>query len=80
MNTFVIAGIVSFVFFITKFVEMRFVDRENKPLKFLIRDSLLVYFSVVIGLFIVEQLKPVIQEGGENVVLNPAVFTDNPGF
>jgi hypothetical protein len=80
MNTFVIAGIISFVFFIVKFIEMRFVDRESKPLKFLIRDSLLVYFSVVSGLFIIDQLKPVIQEGGENAVVNPAVFTDNPGF
>jgi hypothetical protein len=80
MNTFVIAGIISFAYFIIKFIEMRFIDKENKPLKFLMRDSLLVYFSVVFGLFIVEQLKPVIQEGGEGGVINPAVFTDNPGF
>ena len=80
MNTFVVAGIVSFAFFIIKFIEMRFVDKESKPLKFLIRDALLVYFSVVVGLFVVEQLKPIIQEGGEGVVINPSVFTDNPGF
>ena len=80
MNTFVIAGIISFVYFLVKFIEMRFVDKESKPLKFLIRDSLLVYFSVVVGLFVIEQLKPVIQDGGENTVVNPAVFTDNPGF
>jgi len=80
MNTFVIAGIISFVFFIVKFIEMRFVDKESKPLKFLIRDSLLVYFSVIVGNFVIEQLKPVIQDGGENIVVNPAVFTDNPGF
>ena len=80
MNTFVIAGIISFAYFIIKFIEMRFIDKDNKPLKFLMRDSLLVYFSVVFGLFIVEQLKPVIQEGGEGGVINPAVFTDNPGF
>jgi hypothetical protein len=80
MNTFIVAGIISFVFFIAKFIEMRFVEKENKPLKFLIRDSLIVYISVVIGGFVVDQLKPVIQEGGSNVVSNPAVFTDNPGF
>jgi hypothetical protein len=79
-NIFVIAGIISVIFFIVKFIEMRFVDKESKPLKFLIRDSLLVYFSVIAGNFIVDQLKPVIQEGGEAVVTNPAVFTDNPGF
>ena len=62
-NIFVIAGIISVIFFIVKFIEMRFVDKESKPLKFLIRDSLLVYFSVIAGNFIIEQLKPVIQEG-----------------
>jgi hypothetical protein len=80
MNTFIIAGIISFVFFFAKFIEMRLVEKENKPLKFLIRDSLLVYVSVIVGSFVIEQLKPVIQDGGERVISNPAVFTDNPGF
>ena len=80
MNTFVVAGIISVVFLIAKFIEMRFVDKESKPLKLLIRDSLLVFVSVLFGLFIIDQLKPVIQEGGEAVISNPAVFTDNPGF
>jgi|UniRef100_A0A6C0HDW6 hypothetical protein len=79
-NIFLIAGVISVIFFIVKFIEMRFVDKESKPLKFLIRDSLLVYFSVIAGNFIMEQLKPVIQEGGEAAVSNPVVFTDNPGF
>ena len=79
MNTFVIAGIISFIYFIIKFIEMRFIDKESKPLKVLIRDSLLVYFSVIAGNFVIEQLKPIIQEGGSNVS-NPVVFTDNPGF
>jgi hypothetical protein len=79
-NIFVVAGVISVIFFVVKFIEMRFVDKESKPLKFLIRDSLLVYFSVIAGNFVLDQLKPVIQEGGEAVVTNPAVFTDNPGF
>ena len=79
-NVFIISGIISIIFFIAKFIEMRFVDKESKPLKLLIRDSLLVYFSVVSGSFILDQLKPVIQEGGVSVVVNPTVFVDNPGF
>jgi hypothetical protein len=58
---------------------MRFIDKESKPLKILIRDSLLVYFSVVIGYFILEQLKTVVQNGGEGSKQTP-VFTDNPNF
>jgi hypothetical protein len=78
-NIFVIAAVISIIFLIAKFFEMRFIEKENKPLKFLIRDSLLVYFSVISGYFILEQLKPVFQNGGEGIKNTP-VFTDNPGF
>ena len=75
-NIFIVAGIVSIIFFISKFIEMRFVEKENKPLKLLIRDSLLVYFSVLSGNFILEQLNPIVSKGGEKI----QVFTDNPEF
>jgi hypothetical protein len=78
-NIFIVAAIMSIIFFIAKFIEMRFIEKESKPLKLLIRDSLIVYFSVISGSFIMEQLKPVIQQGGD-VLSNPAVFTDNPTF
>lgn len=77
-NIFLVAGIISVIFFIAKFLEMRYVEEDPKPLKILVRDSLLVYVSVVTGNFIVEQLNPVINE---NVLpLEPLAFTDNPPF
>ena len=79
-NIFITAGVIAFIFLIVKFIEMRFVEKEAKPLKLLVRDALYVYISVVFGYFIIEQLKPVIQQGGANSSLNTAVFTDNPGF
>ena len=51
-NIFLIAGIIAFIFLLAKFLEMRMVDKESKPLKLLVRDALLVYFSVVAGHFI----------------------------
>lgn len=77
-NIFLAAGIISVIFFIAKFLEMKYVDQEPKPLKVLIRDSLLVYVSVISGYFILDQLKPVINE----IELNstPLAFTDNPPF
>jgi hypothetical protein len=78
-NIFIIAMVISIVFFNSKFVEMRFIDNESKPLKLLIRDTLLVYFSVISGYFIMEQLKPVLETVGENISA-PQVFTDNPEF
>ena len=77
-NIFLIAGIISVIFFIAKFLEMRYVDGEPKPLKFLIRDSLLVYVSVVSGVFILEQLTPVIND--TVTPFTPMAFTDNPPF
>ena len=56
---------------------MRIIEKENKPLKLLIRDSILVYFSVVFGYFIIGQINPIIHGGSK--LITP-VFTDNPGF
>lgn len=77
-NIFLIAGIIAVIFFIGKFLEMRYVDDEVKPLKTLIKDSLLVYLSVVSGVFILEQLDPIINEIETPTIQQ--VFTDNPPF
>jgi len=77
-NIFLVAGIISMIFFVAKFLEMRYVEKESKPLKILIRDALVVYVSVVAGMFILEQLTPVIKE--TVVPISPVAFTDNPPF
>lgn len=74
-NIFIVASVISVIFLISKFIEMRFVDKESKPLKLLIRDTVIVYFSVISGNFILEQLSPVMQKVGVT-----QVFTDNPEF
>ena len=78
-NIFFISAIMSIVFLIFKFIEMRFIEKESKPFKLLIRDALLVYFSIIIGHFVIEQFKTVVQSGGDSFKLTP-VFTDNPNF
>lgn len=78
-NIFVFAGFISAVFFIVKFIEMRFVDHESKPLKVLVRDTILVYISAVVGCYIVEQISPAIADTIHSVA-SPAVFNDTPDF
>jgi len=78
-NIFIIATIISVIYFIVKFIEMRYLEKESRPLKHLIRDALVVYFSVICGYFILQQVKPMIQEGGNGSTVTP-VFTDNPEF
>ena len=77
-NIFIVAAIISITFLLAKFFEMRFIEKESKPLKILIRDTLLVYFSVILGHFVIDQIKP-IMIGGTKIITTP-VFTDNPGF
>lgn len=79
-NIFIFSGVISAVFLIVKFFEMRFIEKENKPLKFLIRDTLLVYFSVIIGYFLIEHISPVIKNMDNGTPTGQNVFTDNPGF
>ena len=78
-NIFLIAGIISVIFFLAKFLEMRYVEKESKPLKFLIRDTLVVYISVITGNFIYEQVTPVIKETLDNPT-TPIAFTDEAPF
>jgi hypothetical protein len=77
-NIFLAAGIISVIFFIAKFLEMQYIDKEPKPLKILIRDSLLVYISSILGWFVLDQLKPVIND--IDISTTPLAFTDNPPF
>jgi len=78
-SIFVVAGIISIIFLLAKFLEMRFVEKESKPLKLLIRDALVVYFSVIVSNFVMEQLNTVMETSGGGKKATP-VFTDNPVF
>ena len=66
--------IISFLFLIAKFIEMRFITKENVPPKILVRDALLVYASVILAHYILSQLNT--KQTKEFV----EVFTDNPSF
>ena len=81
-NIFIIAIVISVIYGGIKFIESKFVNKEQIPLKLLARDSLLVYFSVVISYFIIEQIIPLTNTGGTiiSTSTNPPVFTDNPEF
>jgi len=74
-NIFIIASVISITFFLIKFFEMRFLEKESKPLKILLKDSILVYFSVIISIFFVQQFQPLTING-----VKTPIFTDNPGF
>jgi len=76
MVNFLQAAIIAVVYVLFLFVEMRFVLKENKPMKRLLRDGLLVYLSVLLGEFVLNQLGP-LKTIGNSV---PSVFTNEPDF
>lgn len=84
-NFFVIGAIIATVYFLLKFLEMRFVEQDNhKPIKVLIRDTIVVGISSVIGVFLLEQFKMFdtsnVYGSGGGVSSSPAAFVDTPGF
>jgi len=46
-----ISSLITLFFCIFKFVEMKFVDKQMKPVKFIIRDAAYVFVSSFIGVF-----------------------------
>jgi len=79
-NIYIISGVIAFVFFLGKFIEMRFIEKESKPLKMIVKDTLLVYVCTIIAFIVLEQLKPIIQESSGGAPVTQIAFTDNPTF
>lgn len=80
---------ISIVYFILKFIEMRFVSGETLPLKIMIQNVLSVYAASVVGLYTLKQFNhPTMKTGGsgsksENGDLGTSstpVFVADPAF
>ena len=78
-SIFIVAAVTSFVFLLAKFLHMRYIEKDSKPLKVLIKDTILVYGSVILGNFILTQIYSSVMTGGDSSTVTP-VFIDNPGF
>lgn len=88
-NVFTISIIATVVFCFIKFVEMKYIEKETetKPLKFFVRDALIVFVSTAVATFGYFQFQGSLSEFMNTVtetkVLNTGateVFTDVPGF
>jgi hypothetical protein len=79
-NLFIVGVATAVIYFIIKFLEMRFIETESqKPMKVLIRDTIVVCVSSIIGLYIISQFK-ILTKNDVSVGSAPAVFVDTPGF
>ena len=75
-NLFIQAGIIAVLYLLIKFGEMRLILKETKPIKLLMRDTVIVYISAICGMYIIDQF--MLQ--GEPSKVIPKAFIDNPTF
>ena len=78
MNQILTSSVISVIYFVLKFIEMRFILKENKPLKDLFKDTVLVFIAVTLSLIILEQFN--LNELIGNIKSAPSVFVSKPDF
>ena len=83
----VVSGLIAFIFFLLKMLEMKYILKEWKPLKHTIRDSVYVFISGFLCLFVflnisgsVNDFMNVITDNKSMNLKATQVFTDEPGF
>ena len=78
-DIFVYALAVSTVFFLFKFLEMKMLpDEDKKPLKVVIKETFVVYFASIVGIYMYAQFdNQEIKTGGSKTTM---AFVDNPSF
>jgi len=86
----IVAIVITMLFCLAKVVEMKFIDKEMKPLKFMIRDGAIVFSAAIGALFVFTHMNGPMRSINDfmNVVTDtktlsaaaPEVFTDEPGF
>lgn len=83
-KTIIITIAITVLFFFAKLVETKFVDKENKPMKFIIRDTLLVMACAFVPIMIFFQASGPVAEmlgSADFTASTPTqIFTDVPGF
>ena len=77
-ESFIYSLAISVIFFLFKFLEMKFLpEDEKKPLKVIIKETLLVYFASVTGIMLYSQFEIQTLKDGSKATM---AFVDNPAF
>jgi hypothetical protein len=74
-NVFYNSIAVSVLYILTKFLEMRFINKESKPLKHLFRDGVIVYLCSIGGYYLIQQF-----ELPNQISKKVSAFTNDPNF
>jgi hypothetical protein len=72
----VLSVVISVLYIFAKIVEMKYVEKQMKPFKFVLRDSVVVFLSSFVGLFFGFMLQGNVTDF-MNVMTNTKSFTPN---
>lgn len=75
MNIYIFSLLLSFIFIILKTVINKYVEKKNKPIKPILKDSILIFLISIVSNYIYINF---IQNNLESSEVN--VFTDKPEF
>lgn len=83
----IVSLLITGIFCAIKFIDMKFLDKQMRPLKYIIRDAVFVLVSSLIAIYTITRSNQHISDFF-NVVTNTTtlnsattqVFTDAPGF
>jgi len=86
-KVFLISILITFLFCLFKFIEMKYLDKDFKPLKIFVRDSIYVFICSFVATFFYYQMDGKITDFlnvlTDTKTLNTGtteIFTDEPGF
>jgi len=82
-----VSFLISAFFFVLRIIEMKYIDKEWIPLKYVVRDIFMVFVASLIGssLFFYSQngileFFSVVTDNIEVAPIASQIFTDEPGF
>lgn len=86
-KVFLISTLITFLFCVFKFIEMKYLDKDFKPLKIFVRDSFYVFICSFIATFFYYQMDGritdflnVLTDTKTMNIGTTEIFTDEPGF
>lgn len=75
---------ITVIYFLVKMIEMKYIEKESKPVKMIVRDVIIVACAVFAPLFMFFNATGPVAEMIGNVDLSSVaptqIFTDLPGF
>jgi hypothetical protein len=85
---FIVPFAIAIFYILIKILEIKFIEKESKPLKLIIRDTIFVFISSLFVVTVYDNYKTPIQEFMDVLtntktsipLTHPEVFTDLPGF